>query len=366
MRIQVVSPMWPSEASKHTGIFVKNMSEAFSALGFDVDNTAVLAGKGTGLKGRVEKHARLGLEILGRAPRAADILYVHAPTWFSPLVELAALRGDKKLVVHTHGGEVYPHSRMEAATQSIVGHLCRRADLVVAPSRYYAREIARAFGVPEAKLFVSPSGGVDTKRFAPRDRAETRRKLDLPLDAEILGFVGRVVDDKGWDVFIETVAALAKEGRDVHGLVAGDGDDAARLVQRAAALGVGDRLHRLGMVPQPDLPDAYASMDVFLFPTRRGAEALGLVPIEAMASGVPVVGSNGYAVPEYVENGVTGWLAPERDVGAFVERTREILDLDPAERAHMSEASIRAAARYDAENVARDLAERLRELVRAG
>lgn len=365
MRIQVVSPMWPSEASKHTGIFVKNMSDAFRRLGIDVDDFAVLAGKGVGRRGRVEKHAGLGLKILAQTARPADVVYVHAPTWFSPLLELSLLAG-KKLVVHTHGGEVYPHSRMEEVSKPIVGRLCRRADLVVAPSGYYAREVMRAFDVPEAKMFVSPSGGVDTKRFAPRPRAEARAALGVPEKGAVLGFVGRIVDDKGWDVYLETIAALVNEGRDVRGLVAGDGADASLLDQRAAALGIGDRMIRLGMVAQTELPNAYAAMDVFMFPTRRGAEALGLVPIEAMAAGVPVVGSNGYAVPEYVADGENGYLAPEREVAAFVDGVRKILDLDDDGRRKMSAAAIGTAARYDAEVVAKTLADRVGALVSNG
>lgn len=364
MRIHVISPMWPSETSKHTGVFVRNLSDSLTALGFDVDSSAVLRGKGIGRRGRIAKHAALGRDILRQALAPADCVYVHAPTWFSPLVDLSRRIGDKKLVVHTHGGEVYPHSRIEHDTKPIVGWLCRRADLVVAPSHYYEREVVRAFDVDASKTFVSPSGGVDTKRFSPRDKAAAREALGLKRDAIVLGFVGRVVEDKGWDVFLETVHRLAKGRRDVHGLVVGDGDDLPELRARADALGIGDRVRCLGMIAQTELPDAYASMDVFLFPTRRGAEALGLVPIEAMAMGVPVVGSNGYAVPEYVEDGSNGFLAPERDVDAFVAAVTKILERSESERRAMSERAVATAKRYDAEAITNALAERLRALIR--
>ncbi len=358
-RIHVISPMWPSETSTHTGVFVKNLSTSLAQLGFEVDNTAVLTGKGAGRRGRLEKHASLGAKIVRQALSPADCVLVHAPTWFAPLVE--AVRGAKKLVVHTHGGEVYPHSRVEARTKPAVRWLCRRADLVVAPSRYYRDEVARAFGVAPDRMFVSPSGGVDTERFRPIDRDEAREALGLP-GGFYVGFVGRIVDDKGWDVFVDTVDRLVRRGRDVRGLVVGEGEGREALKARARTLGLDGRMHYIDMLPQSELRTVLAALDVFTFPTRRAAEALGLGPIEALATGVPVVGSNAYAVPEYVVDGETGWLAPPRDVDAFAAGIERILDSSESERAALSARAVEMGRRYDTRRVTEALAARLREL----
>lgn len=351
--------MWPSESSTHTGVFVKNLSEALEELGFEVDNTAVLAGKGDGRRGRLEKHAGLGVKILRQAMAPADCVFVHAPTWFAPLVQ--AVRGTKKLVVHTHGGEVYPHSRVEAGAKPAVRWLCRRADLVVTPSAYYRDEVARAFGVDRARMFVSPSGGVDTSRFAPMDRGAARCALALP-DAFYVGFVGRIVDDKGWDVFVDTIGRLVRAGHDVRGLVVGRGEAEPALRARAETLGIASRMHYVGLVPQSELRAILAALDVFMFPTRRGAEALGLGPIEALATGIPVVGSNAYAVPEYVIEGETGWLAAPRDVDGFVGAVERILAMSDDERAALSARAVEMGRRYDTRRVTEALATRLRAL----
>ncbi len=353
--------MWPSRDSKHTGVFVKNLSEALERAGITVDNRAVIRGKSAGLAGKMRRHVELGARILIDSGSAADCLYVHAPTWFSPLVELVRRAGHKKLVVHTHGGEAYPHSKVEHATKQLVGWLLRGADLVVAPSRYYADEIATAFGVPERRLFISPSGGVDTTLFRPVPFA--RDALGIPASAVVLGFVGRIVDDKGWDVFLEVVHRLRAGGVDAWALVVGDGEDAEKLEAEARRLELLRVLVRPGVIPQAELPAIYTAMDVFLFPTRRGAEALGLVPIEAMACGVPVVGSNGYAVPEYVVEGRTGFLAPERDAAAFTAGVRRILDLPDVERAALCARAVEAAAAYDTERVTQALVARLTDLL---
>jgi len=118
-----------------------------------------------------------------------------------------------------------------------------------------------------------------------------------------------------------------------------------------------------GLVPQPELRDAYRSLDLFLFPTRRGAEALGLVSIEAMACGVPVIGSNRYAVPEYVEDEVTGHLVPPRDPRAFAAAAERVLRMAPPARDRMRAAAREAALRFDANASAKDLVARLEGLL---
>lgn len=355
-----MSPMWPSPAAPHIGIFVRNLSFALARAGFDVEPVALVRGKGLGLFGKARVHAGLGAGLLSSLERPADILYVHAPSWFAPLCQGVARRGGKRLVVHVHGGEVYPHSRVEAAAQPRVRALCRAADLVVSPSEYYAEQIVEAFGLDPARLCVSPSGGVDTGWFTPGDRAEARARLDLPPGVPIAGVFGRIEDDKGWDVFVDALAHLRRAGREVHGLVVGRGGGLAQMQASAARQGV--TLHVRGLMPQADLRHAYRALDLFLFPTRRGAEALGLVSIEAMACGVPVVASDRYAVPEYVRDGVTGRLAPPRDARAFARAVQALLAQPEADRAAMSAAARAAAERFDARRSAAALVARLQTL----
>ncbi len=353
--------MWPSSAAPHIGIFVRNLSSALEAQGVDVEGVALIRGKRPGWLTKTRVHTRLGIDLARSAIKPADILYIHAPSWFANLSALTARPHCKRLVVHMHGGEVYPHSKIEALSQSAVAKLCREAKLVVSPSKYYAQQAIEAFGLDPRKVFVSPSGGVDTRLFAPGDQVVARRAMNLPLAPRFLGLFGRIEDDKGWDVFVDVLARLRAEGRDVRGLIVGNGGGLAAMQASARRQGV--PLEVRGLMPQSQLRSAYQALDVFLFPTRRGAEALGLVPIEAMASGIPVVASNRYAVPEYVEDGVTGHMVAPRDVRGFSTAVAKILDHLPSERSDMSAAARTAAERFDAGRSAHALVERLRQIV---
>lgn len=351
-KIQIVSPMWPDEENVHIGVFVKNVAGALRDAGFVVETSAIIRGRARAPADKVRAHARFGLSILAQTATDADCIYLHAPSWFGPLARL----GKRKLIVHTHGGEVFPHSRVERLSQPTVGWLLRRADLVIAPSRYYADQLARTFGLDASGIFVSPSGGVDTGHFAPKERTAARRALRFPEEASIIGFVGRIDHDKGWEVFLDVLRRLPG----AFGVVAGDGPDAEALNQRAERSGIAGRLRLLGLVPQPDLHDVYASLDAFLFPTKR--DCLGLVPLEAMACGVPVVASNIDAVPEYVEPGKTGFLCAEGDAAAFAAATKQILDMTAEESEHMSRKARETALSYDRTLTTRLLADRIESL----
>lgn len=353
--------MWPCEAAPHIGIFVRNLSSAMAAEGLDVEAVALIEGRRPGWLTKTRVHARLGIDLARSAIKPADILYVHAPSWFADLSALTARPHAKRLVVHMHGGEVYPHSKVESLAQGAVAKLCRRADLVVSPSKYYAQQAIEAFGLDAGRVFVSPSGGVDTTLFSPGDQASARKALNLPLAPRFLGLFGRIEDDKGWDVFVDVLARLRAEGRDVRGLIVGNGGGLAAMQASARRQDV--PLEIRGLMPQSKLRLAYRALDVFLFPTRRGAEALGLVPIEAMASGIPVVASNRYAVPEYVEDGVTGHMVAPRDVRGFSTAVARILDLLPSEQSDMRDAARNAAHRFDAGRSAQALVERLHQIV---
>lgn len=357
--------MWPSPGAPHTGVFVRNLSQALTREGFRVDNTAIIAGKGKGLQGRARVHLALAKDIL-TSVGAADLLYVHAPSWFAPLTLAAARARAKKLVLHMHGGEVFPFSRVERLSQPAVAFCARRADLVVCPSRYYTEQVSQALRVPASRCFVSPSGGVDTTRFTPGERDAARAQLGLPRAGFIAGFVGRIVEDKGWDVALAAVESARARGHEVLGLFVGDGPDATALKQAIDAKSLSAHVFVLGLRPQAELPVVYRAMDAFLFPTRRGAEALGLVPLEAMACGVPVVGSNAYAVPEYVVEGETGFMAAPRDVGGFANGIERILTMSEPERRRLRDGAVAMARRYDTARITRQLAREIAALIERG
>ena len=258
-------------------------------------------------------------------------------------------------VVVLHGAEVTVPSRLPGP-RAVLRRVLDGAAGVLAAGGYPATEAARAAGRPLPGLVIPP--GVDIDRFRPAGddppaRAQTRKRLGLPETAPLVLGVSRLVPRKGFDVLIDAVARLSRRrfpaaGEPVHLALAGSGRDRDRLARRADRAGLGERFHRLGRVPDEDLPALYATADVFAMCCRerwRGleAEGFGIVFLEAAASGVPAVAGRSGGAEEAVEDGITGLVVDPLDAGAVAGALDRLLT-DPAVRKTMG-----AAARARAE-----------------
>jgi len=210
----------------------------------------------------------------------------------------------------------------------------RGADQVIAISSKMERQLVERYGLaPETVTTVSH--GVDTERFRPRDEHHPA----VSADTLTLLFVGRLITRKGVDLAIEALAATDRS--DVELLVAGTGRLEAQLRELAIELGVSDRVTFLGYVPDEDLPLLYASADVSLFTSNY--EGFGLVFLEALASGTPVIGTPVGGIPDIVEDGETGYVVPENPE-AFAEKVDHLAD-HPETLDRMAEAA-RAATEH--------------------
>ncbi len=174
--------------------------------------------------------------------------------------------------------------------------------------------------------------GIDTETFAPAaDRAALRRALDLPPEAILIGCYGRIRPSKGTDLFVEAMAQVLPRHPDAIALVMGRATDrerafAARLQERARETGLAERIRFLPEVATHAIAGHYAALDLYVAPQRW--EGFGLTPLEAMASGVPVVATRVGAFEELVVDGRTGALVAPDDAGALAAAIGGALD-DP-------------------------------------
>jgi glycosyltransferase involved in cell wall biosynthesis len=137
----------------------------------------------------------------------------------------------------------------------------------------------------------------------------------------MIGAVGRLSHEKGFDILLDAVALLLSEGRDVGLAIAGDGPAGEALQQRAAALGLADRVRWLGF--QQDLVPLYEAMDVYALSSRR--EGLPNVLLEAMSLEAPVVATRVAGVPRLIDDGVNGLLTPIGDARALADAIARLL-----------------------------------------
>ncbi len=277
-----------------------------------------------------------------------DVVQVHEP--LVPVVgPAAALAGVAPVVLtfhaHASGGAL---PRLARAARPLGRAVVRRAAALTAVSPVAAAFHAGTLGVPVARLAVVPNG-VDVARFAgvPRGR---------PADnAPRLLFVGRLEPRKGADLAVAAFATLAAARPDLRLRVVGAGPLEADLRRRVAALpaDVAARVELRGRVPQADLPAELAAADVAVVPSR-GGESFGIVLLELMAAGTPVVAS---ALPAYAavaRDGVEAVLTPVGDAAAMAAGVERVL-ADPDLAAGLAAAGRARAAAFDWDRVAADV-----------
>jgi glycosyltransferase involved in cell wall biosynthesis len=180
-----------------------------------------------------------------------------------------------------------------------------------------------AHGVDGARVQILRNG-VDTGVFQPVPRAQARAALGLP-EGPLFAAVGNLVPEKGFDLVVDAVATISEASL----MIVGDGPERARLEARAAARGIGARVHFLPVRPQRDLASVYSAADVLVLASAR--EGWPNVLLEAMACGTPVVATAVGGVPEIVTNCVAGRVVGERSAAALADAMRAVL-ADPPDQ----------------------------------
>jgi teichuronic acid biosynthesis glycosyltransferase TuaC len=200
-----------------------------------------------------------------------------------------------------------------------------RAGHIIAVSERL-RQFAIALGVEPARVKVIPNG-VDTTRFFPRDRVESRKKYGLPLDRKIVLSAGHLIELKGHHRVIRAVGEARAEGIDADLLIVGGAGDAQSYEQEIRQAMSGADLERnvrfLGEVPQDVLAELMSAADVFCLASSR--EGWPNVVHESLACGLPVVATNVGAIPEMIPSQLYGLIVPADDAPALGHALREAL-----------------------------------------
>lgn len=216
-----------------------------------------------------------------------------------------------------------------------------RADYVSTPTPLAAKHFAdRGF----AGHIDAISCGIDLSRFHPRegDTASARAHFGL-ADRKTIVFVGRLDQEKRIDQLVRAMPSLRRR-QDAQLVIAGVGPYRDQLKQLAADLGISAYVHLLGFVSDDDLPKVYHTGDVFAIASV--AELQSIVTLEAMASGLPVVGANAVALPHLIKNGQNGYLFDPGDVEGISTRLESIL-ASPADLESMGAQSRKLADEHE-------------------
>lgn len=254
-----------------------------------------------------------------RLGRSADILHFHMPY---PLADVSYLlaRPKGKVVVWWHSDIVRPKHLTKLYRPLQIEFLKRaEAIIVAAPQLIDSSPTLKRF---REKCHVIPIG-IDTGRFEQTNGLQGRiREIAAKYGPRIVLFVGRLAYYKGVDYLVRAMKEI-----DGALLLVGDGPLEAEMRRLAGATGILDKCAFLGKVSDEDLPLYYHSSDVFVLPSVAPTEAYGIVQLEAMACGKPVVSTNlPTGVPFVNLNGQTGLIVPPGDEHALARAINTLLD----------------------------------------
>jgi 1,2-diacylglycerol 3-alpha-glucosyltransferase len=294
-----------------------------------------------------------------------DVVHIHTPF----LAHYAGLRFARRTHVpviatyHTffeeylhHYVPLLPRRLGRVLARRFTRSQCAALDAIVAPSEPM-RQWLRDYGV-DTRIEVIPTG-LPADRFVPGDGASFRRSFGIPLDRPLLLYVGRVAHEKNIEFLLHSFVALRRSRPDAMLAIAGEGPARAQLQSLARDLGIMQSLHFIGYLNREHaLADCYAAADVFVFASRT--ETQGLVLLEALAQGRPVVSTAMLGTTSILQLGCGARVAPERP-DAFAQIVADILE-DPQRAARLSSQALDYARSWTSTHMSWRLAKLYRDL----
>ncbi|MEO5589940.1 MAG: glycosyltransferase [Gemmatimonadaceae bacterium] len=275
-----------------------------------------------------------GSAAAARVARQGDFDVVHA-FWPIPhgIMAMAAKRASKAALVSTFfSSELNWKGALRPAAARLLRRIVAASDAVTVISTYTANRLREY--VPAIEAVTIPFGAAAASHV-PAGLTTTRRAADAPFE---LLFVGRLVRRKGVDVLLRAVNRLRDDAR-LHLTIVGGGPELAPLKLLCAELELGPRVAFEGVVDQARVEGMFVRCDALILPaivTESGeTEGLGVVLIEAMGNGKPVIATSAGGITDIVQHGVTGLLAPPGDVQGLADAVMRMMD-NPDESAAMA------------------------------
>ncbi len=210
----------------------------------------------------------------------------------------------------------------------------KSADVFICVAHYLCRILVERHGIAPEKVINVPNG-IDISRFVcRRRRLDILSELDLPTNKVLVSLIGRMVWEKGVNVFLEAACELSKKVTNIHFLIVGDGPLRGELEQQALDCGLSKICSFVGF--QRDIPAILMATDIVALPSF--VEGLPMIILEAMASKVPVVASAVGGIPEMIKEGENGFLVPPKDSDSLAKKLLLLVN-DKGLRKRMGEAA---------------------------
>ena len=227
------------------------------------------------------------------------------------------------LVVTVHGSDIFGLKRLKFLKQFVL----KNCDMCTVNSSYTRNAVLQIyFATP---ISIIPMG-VDTKQFSPKRKSAVTRKELSKKGGPILLCVGRLIGVKGFEYAIRSLPTILTQFSDTMLVIVGDGPKRGELVNLSKELNVYNHMKFVQSIPHEKLSAIYASSDICLVPSiidpeTGETESQGIVPVETMASGIPVIATDCGGLSDAVISGETGFIVPKKDSDAIAKHAIVLL-----------------------------------------
>lgn len=298
-KILLINNGYPSKTNQQYTAYIKSIKECLEESGQKVDLLVMYAVFGSSPFLKIVAYIKYYIKLfLFYKYNEYDFVYINNyPHSFLPLI--FKLKKMNNLIIHWHGEDIFAEKKHSVLLNKLSYQFIPKSALHIAPSHYFADAVAKTLKIPIESIFVSPSGGVDTHIFIPHKKQK---------EGFHIGFASHVSKEKGFDLFArlideaETIEINSGFKLFFHYISYG-----AEKEFYSAKLKDNQRVNIYNIYPKEQMPNFYSEIDLLLLSTRL-AESLGLVSLEAMSCGVPVVGTDAFALKEYIISEKTGEL----------------------------------------------------------
>jgi L-malate glycosyltransferase len=265
-----------------------------------------------------------------------DIVHAHMPRASVPGAILARLARVPVVISHEHGSLLEGKVARRLLDRYVVARLSTK---MLAVSEWDRRNMIEREGIPAERIDVLPNG----IPAPPEQGPDLRGALGVTVGLPLIGAVGRLFPEKGYDDLIRAVALLRDRGHELRCVILGDGPQDQQLRDLVAELGVADDVLLAGR--RSDVPDVIRSLDVAVLCSKREGSPLAM--LEYMAGAAPIVATAVGGVPELVHDGEQALLVAPRDPQALAAAVQRLLDDPELARRLGASARARQRAEYD-------------------
>ncbi|MDY0142794.1 MAG: glycosyltransferase family 4 protein [Bacteroidales bacterium] len=358
VRLFLISNMYPSKEQPYVGTFIQNIEESLCPSKIKVVQKALIKGYKNNKAYRLFQYVSLIINIFWIGlTKKYDTIYLHyLGIHFYPVILLKILRPCKKLILNTHGTDLLK-GKANVNLNKIKQYGIINCDLLVCPSEYFAQLVSFHFPNLKDRIYISPSGGVNNDIFF------ANKVLKYDNDTINIGFASRIVEKKGWRTMCASIKILADKGYNVKLEMLGDGEDKMKVLDFIQKNKLADRITLLGGLPHKELGNFFRMIDLFIFPTLY-FESLGLVALESLSCGTPVIASNRGALTNIINDKYNGYLFEPNNEIELAETIIGHINSSKNDKLKMSQNAIKSSKKYNSKTVGKELSDKIYEVSR--